>query len=72
VVFAQPDIENDLAALGVENEVKGMDAIQAIIRAMSTSRQKDTSLDYALQGEAPDVRKENNETRQAFSSGRRR
>ena len=51
IVFAQPDIENDLAALGVENEVQGLDAIQAIIKAMSTSRQKDTSLDYGLQGE---------------------
>ncbi|MGC9207979.1 MobF family relaxase [Acidithiobacillus sp.] len=72
VVFAQPDIENDLAALGVENEVKGMDAIQSIIKAMSTSWQKDTSLDYVLQGETPDVRKEKDETRKAFSSGRRR
>ena len=26
VVFAQPDIENDLAALGIENEVRGMEA----------------------------------------------
>ena len=42
--YAQPDIENDLAALCVENEVTGMEAIQAIIKAMSTSRLKDTSL----------------------------
>jgi len=48
IVFAQPDIENDLAALGVENEVKGMEAIRAIVQAMSTSRQKNTSLDYDL------------------------
>ena len=53
VVFAQPDIENDLAALGVENEVTGMEAIQAIIKAMSTSRLKDTSLDYELHGDVP-------------------
>ena len=70
VVFAQPDIENDLAALGVENEVKGMAAIQAIIKAMSTSRQKDTSLDYALQVEVPDVRKENSGIRKPLSYGK--
>ena len=44
MAFAQPDIENDLAALGVENKVTGMEAIQAIIKAMSTSRLKNTSL----------------------------
>ena len=47
VVFARPDIENDLAELGMEPEVQGFDAIKKIIGAMSRSQQKDTSLDYA-------------------------
>ena len=48
VVFARPDIENDLAELGMEPEVQGFDAIKKIIGAMSRSQQKDTSLDYAV------------------------
>ena len=76
IIFAQPDIENDLAALGVEDELKGMEAIQAIIRAMSTSRQKDTSLDYGLQGDglepsAPEPKEEVIRPRTAITYGRR-
>ena len=48
VVFARPDIENDLAELGMEPEVQGFDAIKKIIGAMSRSQQKDTSLDYVV------------------------
>lgn len=76
VVFAQPDIENDLAALGVENKVQGMEAIRAIIQAMSTSRQKDTSLNYALHSEepepsAPEPKEEVIRPRTAITYGRR-
>lgn len=71
VVFAQPEIENDLAALGVENDVTGMEAIQAIIQAMSTSRQKDTSLDYALQGDASEVKRKHHGLRTVPFYGRR-
>ena len=70
VVFTQPDIENDLAALGVENEVTGMEAIQAIIKAMSTSRLKDTSLDYEMHGDADQSRRRQSPKRKPYDRNR--
>jgi conjugative relaxase-like TrwC/TraI family protein len=57
MVFAQPDLEEDMAELGVEEKAEGLDAIQTIIKAMSTSRQKDTSIDYEVVAPSPPMQR---------------
>lgn len=46
VIFAQPELDEDMAELGVETEALGLDAVKEIVKAMSVARPKDTSLDY--------------------------